>query len=98
MRLQDLNLPNRGEPWDSSTIHYSSKVKHCRACRKLGNISDACRNLGVSRPHYYDIKVAIQEDGLEGVLETPRKRPRIGNQVSPEIEQKILDYSLEYLA
>ena len=25
----------------------------------LGNISDACRKLGVSRRHYYDIKSAI---------------------------------------
>ena len=27
----------------------------------LGNISDACRKLGVSRQHYYDIKQAIAE-------------------------------------
>ena len=29
----------------------------------LGNISDACRKLGVSRRHYYDIKSAIEEEG-----------------------------------
>jgi molybdenum-dependent DNA-binding transcriptional regulator ModE len=34
----------------------------------LGNISDACRKLGVSRRHYYDIKSAIEEEGLEGLL------------------------------
>ena len=34
----------------------------------LGNISDACRKLGVSRQHYYDIKQAIEEDGIEGLL------------------------------
>ena len=28
----------------------------------LGNISEACRKLGISRQHYYDIKTAIEED------------------------------------
>ena len=38
----------------------------------LGNISDACRKLGVSRRHYYDIKTAIEERGFGG---TSRKVP-----------------------
>lgn len=62
----------------------------------LGNISDACRKLGVSRQHYYDIKQAIAEDGIEGLLEKSRRSPRVGNRVAPEIEQRILDYSLEF--
>jgi hypothetical protein len=72
------------------------KLNIVELAKKLGNISDACRNLGISRQHYYDIKTVIQEDGLEGLLEKSRRSPRIGNRVSPEIEQKILDYSLEY--
>lgn len=62
----------------------------------LGNISDACRKLGISRQHYYDIKTAIQEEGLEGLLEKSRRCPRFGNRVAPEIEQKVLAYSLNY--
>jgi transposase InsO family protein len=62
----------------------------------LGNISEACRELGISRQHYYDIKTAIEEEGLEGLLEKSRRSPRIGNRVAPEIEQKVLDYSLEF--
>jgi transposase InsO family protein len=54
------------------------------------------RKLGVSRQHYYDIKQAIAEDGLEGLLEKSRKAPRMGNRVSPEIEQRVLNYSLEF--
>ena len=61
----------------------------------LGNISEACRKLGVSRQHYYDIKQAIEEEGLEGLLEKSRRMPRTGNRVAPEIEQKVLDYSLQ---
>jgi hypothetical protein len=47
--------------------------------RTLGNISEACRKLGISRQHYYDIKTAIDEEGLEGLLEKSRRSPRIGN-------------------
>lgn len=61
----------------------------------LGNISEACRRLGVSRQHFYDIKQTIDEEGLEGLLEKSRRAPRIGNRVPIEIEQKVLDYALQ---
>lgn len=72
------------------------KLNIVELANKLGNISEACRNIGVTRQHYYDIKQAIKEDGIEGLLEKSRKAPRVGNRVSPEIEEKILEYSLEY--
>ncbi|MBX3032587.1 MAG: IS481 family transposase [Bdellovibrionaceae bacterium] len=72
------------------------KMSIVELAAKLGNISEACRNLGVSRQHFYDIKTAIQEDGLDGLLEKSRRAPRTANRLSPEIEQKILDYSLEF--
>jgi hypothetical protein len=62
----------------------------------LGNTSKACRKLGISRQHYYDIKPAIEEEGLEGLMEKSRSMPRMGNRVTPEIEQKVLDYSLQF--
>lgn len=71
------------------------KVNIVELGETLGNISDACRRLGVSRQHYYDIKQAIQEDGLQGLMEKSRRKPRIGNRVLPEIENAILDYCLE---
>ena len=64
--------------------------------KTLGNISEACRKLGVSRQHYYDIKQAIEDEGLEGLLEKSRRVPRVGNRVAPEIEHKVLDYSLQF--
>ena len=72
------------------------KLNIVELANTLGNISEACRNLGVSRQHYYDIKTAIHEDGITGLLEKSRKAPKISNRISPEIEQAILDYALEY--
>ena len=74
----------------------SRKTNIVELGRTLGNISEACRKLGVSRTHYYDIRKAIEEEGLQGLLEKSRRAPRIGNRVAPEIEQKVLDYSLEF--
>ena len=62
----------------------------------LGNISEACRRLNISRQYHYDIKSAVAEEGIEGLLEKSRKVPRVGNRVAPEIEKKVLAYSLEF--
>lgn len=64
--------------------------------KKLENVSEACRRLGVSRQHFYDIKSLVEESGIEGLVEKSRKMPRQGNRVSDEIEKAILDYSLEF--
>jgi len=71
------------------------KLNIIELSEQLGNISEACRRLGVSRSHYYDIKTALQEEGVSGLLEKARNKPRIGNRVAPEIEERVLNYSLE---
>jgi len=63
--------------------------------KKLDNISEACRRLGVSRQHYYDIKSAVQENGIDGLLEKSRSQPRYRNRVSEQIEKVVMDYALE---
>ena len=62
----------------------------------LKNISKACKRLGVSRQHYYDIKKAIEDEGVDGLVEKSRRGPRIGNRCAPEVEKAVLDYALEY--
>jgi len=63
----------------------------------LGNVSEACRRLGVSRRHFYDIKAEVEENGIDGLLEKSRRRPRYGNRLDESIEKMILEYALEYL-
>lgn len=74
----------------------SRKLNIVDLAEQLGNISEACRKLGVSRQHYYDIKSALAEDGVEGLLEKARNKPRINNRVAPAIEERVLSYSLEF--
>jgi hypothetical protein len=88
-------IPNEGTMTSDQYI-IQRKVNIVELGATLGNISDACRKLGVSRQHYYDIKDAIAEDGIEGLLEKSRRAPRIGNRVAPEVEKRVLDYCLEF--
>lgn len=72
------------------------KMNIVQLSEQLGNISEACRRLGVSRQHYYDIKSALETEGVEGLLEKARNRPRFKNRVVPEIEERVLSYALEF--
>jgi transposase len=64
----------------------------------LKNVSQACRISGVSRQHFYDIKKAYDEHGLEGLREKTRRKPCFKNRVAPEIEEAVLKMALEYPA
>lgn len=49
-----------------------------------------------SRQGFYDIKKAYEEHGLDGLREKNRRKPNHKNRVNPEVEEKVLAYSLEY--
>jgi molybdenum-dependent DNA-binding transcriptional regulator ModE len=59
------------------------KVNIVELAQTLGNISQACRNLGVSRQHYYDIKSVIAEDGIEGLFNEVAKNAADGESIEP---------------
>jgi len=42
----------------------------------LGNVSEACREHGISRRQFYDYKHRYEEKGLDGLLERRRSRRR----------------------
>lgn len=63
---------------------------------KLGNISEACRRMGVSRQHFYDLKSAVEEKGIDGLLEESKRKPKVGNRLPMELEEKILEYALQW--
>ena len=57
----------------------------------LKNVSEACRVMGVSRQHFYDIKKAYEEGGVEALKEQSRRnRPLHKNRVSQEIEDAVV--------
>lgn len=64
----------------------------------LQNISHACKINGVSRQHFYDIKKAYEEHGLEGLREKSRRKPCMKNRVAPEVEEAVVNMAYEYPA
>lgn len=64
----------------------------------LQNVSQACKINGVSRQHFYDIKKAYEEHGLEGLREKSRRKPCIKNRVAPEVEEAVINMAYEYPA
>jgi transposase InsO family protein len=61
---------------------------------ELGNVSAACRAMGVDRSTYYRLKRRVDRWGLEALNVRERRRPRMPNQIGPHIEQRIIAFAL----
>ena len=64
----------------------------------LKNVSQACRIHGCSRQHFYDIRKAYEEHGLEELREKTRRKPCLKNRVAPELEEAVVEMAYEYPA
>jgi transposase InsO family protein len=65
---------------------------------ELGNVSEACRVMGVDRSTYYRLKAKVDRWGLEALNVRERRRPRMPNQIGPHLEQRIVAFSLGHPA
>jgi len=74
-------------------------VKHklglLNLAEELGNVSQACKIMGVSRDTFYRYQEAKASGGVEALLQKDRKRPNIKNRVDEVIEQAVLAYAVE---
>jgi transposase InsO family protein len=61
---------------------------------ELGNVSEACRLMGVDRSTYYRLKRRVDRWGLEALNVRERRRPRMPNQIGPHLEQRIIAFAL----
>lgn len=61
---------------------------------ELGNISEACRQMGVDRSTYYRWKPKLERYGLDGLRVRERRRPRMPNQIGPHLEHRVLAFAL----
>ena len=75
-----------------------NKLSILELAEYLKNVSQACKINGVSRQHFYDIKKAYEEHGLEGLKEKTRRKPCLKNRVAPEIEDAVVKKTYDYPA
>ena len=57
-------------------------------------VSEACRAFGVHRSTYYLWKRRVERHGLEILRPRERRRPRMPNQLSPFVEERIVAFAL----
>ena len=62
----------------------------------IGNISEACRQRGVSRTQFYEYKRRFQENGLEGLKDRPPVHKSHPFTTPDQVEDLILETSLEH--
>ncbi len=74
------------------------KVGLLNLAEKLVNVSKACRMIGLSRDTFYRYYDAVEEGGVEALLEKPRRVPDYKNRVDEETENAVVDYAVEYPA
>jgi transposase InsO family protein len=66
--------------------------------KALGNVSAACKQRGMSRTQFYEYKRRFQIHGIEGLVDLPPVHHSHPNTTPPEVEQCILELSLEHPA
>ena len=57
-------------------------------------VTAACRTFGIHRSTYYAWKQKIEREGLGALRPRERRRPRMPNQLSPLVEERIVAFAL----
>ena len=71
------------------------KVGLLNLADELGNISKACKTMGVSRDTFYRYRDAVNDGGVDALIDQSRRVPNLKNRVDPVVEQAVLDYAVE---
>ena len=74
------------------------KVGLLNLAEELGNVSKACQMMGLSRDTFYRYRDAVEEGGVEALLDRPRRGPNLKNRVDDATEQAVVDYATDFPA
>ena len=71
------------------------KVGLLNLAEELGNVSKACRIMGLSRDTFYRYKTAVEEGGVEALISKSRRKPNLKNRVDEHTEAAVVAYAIE---
>jgi len=71
------------------------KVGLLNLAEELGNVSRACKLMGMSRDTFYRYKEAVDSDGVAALLDKSRRQPNLKNRVDEATESAVVDYAVE---
>jgi transposase len=84
-------------------LHSTDKIiKHktglLNLAEELGNVSKACQVMGYSRDTFYRYKCAVDEGGVEALLERTRHKPNMANRVDEATEAAVIKSATDFPA
>ena len=63
-----------------------NKVGLLNLAEELGNVSKACKVMGLSRDTFYRYKSAVNEGGVSAFIDKNRRQPNLKNRVDEATE------------
>lgn len=79
----------------SNTTIIKNKVGLLNLAQELGNISKACKVMGFSRDTFYRYQNAVEEGGVESLINKSRRKPNVKNRVDPTIEDAVIKLAID---
>ncbi|EJG0101966.1 transposase, partial [Vibrio parahaemolyticus] len=84
-------------------LHTSNPIiKHkaglLNLAEELGNVSRACKVMGVSRDTFYRYQELVETGGIDALINQNRRTPNLKNRVDSETEQAVLKYAIDFPA
>jgi len=74
------------------------KVGLLNLAEELGNVSQACKVMGLSRDTFYRYKEASDSGGVKALLDKNRRVPNLKNRVDEVTESAVVQYAIDYPA
>lgn len=83
---------------DNNVKIIKHKVGLLNLAEELGNVSKACKVMGLSRDTFYRYKSAVETGGVEALFDQTRRKPNHKNRVEEAIEVVVKEYAIEWPA
>jgi len=74
------------------------KVGLLNLAEELGNVSQACKVMGLSRDTFYRYKSAVDEGGVEALLDATRRKPNVKNRTDEATEAAVCKHAVDFPA
>lgn len=65
---------------------------------ELGNVSKACKVMGVSRDTFYRYQELVEDGGIDALVNQSRRTPNMKNRVDEKTEQAVIESAIEFPA
>lgn len=71
------------------------KIGLLNLAEELGNVSKACRIMGLSRDTFYRYQNAVEQGGVAALIDQSRRKPNLKNRVDEQTEAAVVAYAIE---